>query len=99
MSARSFTIASSEIGVEGGRYMGSSPYTAAAKAARALYKEKKAGKKTAIRFTVRETTRGEDGKTFEYIGMKEQLDQPKEIKRGDTTITVTHVYRVKSCGK
>lgn len=93
---RSFTIETSEIGVTGGRYMAKSPYNAAAKAARMLFREQ-TGKKTKIRFTLRETTRGEGGKVWEYIGIKNALAKPKVIVRGDSEITITHSYSVKSC--
>lgn len=98
MSAtRSFTIDASEIGVSGGRYVSASPYQAAAKATRALYKEKKAAKKSSLRFTLRETTRAGEGGLYTYIGSKEKLDEPRIVERGDVKLTISHIYKVKSC--
>lgn len=93
---RFFTVETSEINVTGGRYKAKSPYNAAVKAARMLFKEQ-TGKKTKIRFVLRETTREGQGKTFEYIGIKQALAQPKVVVRGDSQITITHSYSVKSC--
>lgn len=93
---RFFTVEASEVGITGGRYKAKSPYNAAAKAARILFREQK-GTKTKIRFTIRETTREGTGKTYEYIGVKSALSQPKVVVRGDSQITITHSYSVKSC--
>lgn len=96
MVERTFTVEHSDIGVSGGRYTGSSPYSVAAKAARALFKESKS-KKTMIRFKLRETTQGSDGKIRSYIGNKVKLPEPKVVVRGDSKVTIEHVYRIKSC--
>lgn len=96
-ASRSFTVEASEIGVTGGRYVSAGPYAAASKAARAMFKDKKVGKKTAVRFTLRETTRDGEGGLFTYIGLKEKLDAPKVVERGDTKIVIEHLYKVKSC--
>lgn len=102
---RSFTIDSSEIGITGGRYIGKSPYTAAAKASRVLFREQK-GKKTKIRFTLRETTRESTGKVFEYIGVKNTLASPLVLKdknknpildKDGNPVMLKHTYSVKSC--
>jgi len=96
MPERSFTVEYSDIGVTGGRYVGSSPYSVAAKAARALFKEH-GGKKTMIRFKLRETTQGSNGTIRAYIGNKIKLPEPRIVVRGDSKITIEHVYRIKSC--
>lgn len=93
MSDRSFTVEKSDAGATGGRYISSSPYGAASKAARIILREKKASK---VKLTLRETTRGGKGKEYDYICTKEKLSKPKVIKRGDTEIKITHVYKVKS---
>jgi hypothetical protein len=97
MATRSFTIDASEVGATGGRFISASPYQAAAKAARGLFKDKKAAKMTAVRFTLRETTRAGDGGLYTYIGLKEKLDEPKIVERGDVKITIEHLYKVKAC--
>lgn len=96
-SSRSFTVEASEIGVTGGRYLSASPYAAATKVARAIFKDKKAAKKSAVRLTLRETTRGGEGGLFTYIAIKEKLDEPKVVQRGDAKLVIEHLYKVKSC--
>lgn len=93
---RVFTIEQSEVNVTGGRYTGSSPYSVAAKAARAIFKESSSKKKD-IRFSLKEITRDSPGKVFKYIGIKQSLDKPIIVKRGDTAIEISHKYHVKSC--
>lgn len=93
---RFFTVEKSDVDVVGGRYKAKSPYNAAVKAARMLFREQK-GNKTMVRFTIRETTRDSNGKTFEYIGNKSALSEPKIVVRGDSEIKITHSYSVKSC--
>lgn len=97
MSDRSFTISHSEVGISGGRYVGKTPYAVAAKAARAIFKEYDSKKKPEIRFELKETTRDSKGKVFKYIGVKESLETPIVVKRGDSQITINHKYHVKSC--
>lgn len=96
-SKRTFTVEKSDIGASGGVYVSSAPYTAASKAAAKLFKEDGAAKKSKIRFTLRETTRGEGGKQFQYIGVKETLDAPIVRQIGNTTVEYKHKYSVKSC--
>lgn len=92
---RTFTIDSSEVGVVGGRFSSKTPGSAAAKAGRKLFAEDT--KKKAIRFTLRETTLGSAKKSYTYIATKEKLDSPRTIERGEVKLTITHVYRIKSC--
>lgn len=98
MSTRTFTIESSETNVTGGRFTGTAPYNVAVKAARKLFKDSNVSpKKKMLRFAVRETTRGSTKAVYHYIGERVTLPTPKVFVRGDTTITVTHSYSVKSC--
>lgn len=90
---RVFTVSKSEVNVSGGTYKGKSPYNAAAKAARAIFKESNTKKKE-IRFTLEDKA---SGKSFSYIGVKESFDTPIVIKRGDSQITIAHKYHIKSC--
>lgn len=95
---RYFTIESAEFDLPAnyeGRFQGRSPYTAAAKAARRLFRL--APSKKAIRFVLRETTLGSAKKEFTYIGMKQKLDEPRVIKRSDgTETTINFLYTVKA---
>jgi hypothetical protein len=97
--SRSFTVEKSEIGVTGGRYIGTEPYRVARKVARAMFDAATSAKKKKkeIRFTLRETTEGSKKKVYHYIGMKKSLDKPVVVKRGNTDVTIRHIYHVKSC--
>jgi len=94
---RTFTIDHSEVSVkEGGRFVSNSPWSAAKKAIKQIYKE--GAKKKEIRFTIRETTQGSEGKEFAYIGAKFDLKTPKVVRLGNTEVTYTTDYEVRRCG-
>jgi hypothetical protein len=96
-SNRSFTVIKCSVkcdAAEGGRYKGKIPSQAARKAGRALLKS---SKKRQLKFTLRETTQGSAHKEFTYTATKVKLDKPQTIKRGDSSITVTHQYLVRAC--
>uniref|UniRef100_A0A6C0CR45 Uncharacterized protein n=1 Tax=viral metagenome TaxID=1070528 RepID=A0A6C0CR45_9ZZZZ len=96
-SNRSFTVSKCTAKcdkAEGGRYKGKIPSQAARKAGRALLKS---CKKRQLKFTLRETTQGSAHKEFTYSAIKVKLDKPQIIKRGNSTITVTHEYLVHAC--
>lgn len=106
---RTFTIESAEIKLPEdyqGRFESKTPGAAALKACRRIFKindelqkskSKSKGKKSEIRFVLRETTQNSAKKEFHYIGIKRTLDTPIEIRRGDVTITVKYEYKVKAC--
>lgn len=96
---RSFTIVSAEVAQPANsRYISKTPYRAAGKATRILFRNAPKGKHQ-IRFTLEETTRGSAGKRYTYIGAREELKEPQQIARGDRTITINYVYSVKACGE
>lgn len=92
--SRTFTIEKSENNVEGGHFVSGSPYNAAKKASRKLFKDEKT--KTELRFTLREQTSGSAKKEFQYIAFKHVLSEPRIIKRGNVEIKVGTEYKVKS---
>jgi hypothetical protein len=93
---RSFTVARTDAGKPGGRYISKTPYQAASKAARLLFQE--SGKKAPIRFTLKETTRGSDGKEFKYTATKSKLDKPVVFFKGtEKEYSLEHKYSIKSC--
>lgn len=101
---RSFAIASAEIPLPAdyqGRFESKAPRNAGLKAARRLFEiaaeARKFVNKEEIRFSIRETTAGSKGREFHYIGVKHKLEEPKQIKRGDVTIIVSHEYNVRVC--
>lgn len=114
MMKRSFTIQRTEVKLpEDGtfRYESVSPYAAAAKAARRIFREAENQKlkKKEIRFTLRETTLGSQQKEFTYVATKQKLDTPKPLMvKGVQVMRVTkdgkkepvvyeYSYSVKSC--
>jgi hypothetical protein len=78
--SRTFTIASSCINVEGGRYKSATPVSAAKKAASKLFKKAKDSSKyksiRRITFSIRETTSGSDKNVYEYKANRVKLDKP-----------------------
>lgn len=105
MSAkRTFTIQGSDIGYIGGHYKAASPYNAAKKAAKQLFrlmqKEHKYSKHkndTKVKLLLRETTMGSEKKTFYYEGMIVKLATPKVITRNGVDITIEKEIKIKSC--
>jgi hypothetical protein len=94
---RSFTIDHAEVSVKnGGRFISSGPWNAAKKAIKQIYQE--GAKKKEIRFTLRETTQGSEGKEYAYIGARFKLDKPKVIKFGNTEVKYVYDYEVRRCG-
>lgn len=95
---RSFTVDNCEVKISGStRFLSKTPSSAAAKAARRIFKEVSNPKKEEVRFTLRETTQGSTGKLYRYIGIKKKLEQPKVVSIAGTNVTYTHTYHVKSC--
>lgn len=58
-----------------GLFESTSPYTAAVKAARSIFRKSKT-KKSEVMFTLRECTQGSNKKEFNYTGTKTKLPQP-----------------------
>jgi hypothetical protein len=86
MNPNSYTIESSNIGHDGGRYISKTPLAAAKKVATQLYKlikteskyKKYSGK--SITFTIRKTTSGSNKKVYEYTAKQIKLAKPVEIE-------------------
>jgi hypothetical protein len=102
MSKRAFTIVASDLKLpeHTGRFESKTPRGAGLKAARRLFKEAPPSKRE-IRFTIREITRGSEGKEFTYIGVKRMLEDAVEVKdkNGVVLYTVTHEFSIRSCKK
>jgi len=77
---RSFTILSSCINVQGGKYKSTNTASAAKKAANMLFKKAKSMAKyksiRRITFTLRETTSGSNKDEFKYKASRIKLSQP-----------------------
>ena len=102
-SKRSFTIESATgITIPNDasmRYISKSPYAAAAKATRRLYQiaDKQKKKLKQIRFILRETTQGFGSKTFKYIGVRREYDNPVVVSLNGREVQYKYSYNVKSC--
>lgn len=99
--SRSFTIVKSDVKIpdhpaseQYGRYMSSSPYNAAPKAARALFQH--TSKKT-IRLTLKETTQGSKNNLYTYTAVKTKLDKPVVVSLGNSQVTIKNQINIKSC--
>jgi hypothetical protein len=93
---RTFTIASSCINVNGGRYNSLNPMSAAKKAATQLFKKAKKSRKykslRKITFCLRETTISSDKLEYHYKAARMKLDKPI-IRIIDNKEIVNH-YRI-----
>lgn len=105
VSKRSFTVESASgitIPTDASmRYLSRTPFAAAAKATKRLYKlaDKQKKKPKQIRFVLRETTQGTGSKTFTYIGVREKYEKPIVVSLNGKQVTYKHFYNVKSCVK
>jgi hypothetical protein len=101
---RHFTIQGSDIGFVGGNYKADSPYRAAKKAARALFKKAESEAKFArykntktIKFLLRETTQTSEKKSFYYDGSIVKIEPPKVIVRKGVEISISREIKIKTC--
>lgn len=102
-NCRSFKISESEIGYSGGRYVASDKNTAAKRAGSKLFQKvmndskfSSFKNKSSLTFVLTETTQGSDHKSSSYKVVQHKLDEPIELKKGDTTIMVHYKYTVHS---
>jgi hypothetical protein len=80
-------------GKPAGRFSGSKPKQAAAKALKALLERRKeSGKATSgkYNYSIVECTRGSKCKEYNYVGEKVKLDEPVTVTIGDKEITYRH---------
>jgi hypothetical protein len=92
---RSFTVEHATHGGKGGRYLSTSPYAAAKKAARILFAK---GQVEKLTLTLRETTIGADhAKLFKYHATLHKLAKPVVLKLpGNKTVTKRFEILIKS---
>jgi len=77
---------------EDGRYAGSKPQAAAAKAANQIIRSTPSVKQFEI--TVQETTRGSKKPSFSYLVKTALLAEPREVRRGDAIVTYSRETRL-----
>lgn len=97
---RSFTVVGSNTKHEGGRYISTSPYGAAKKAATQQFKKAKKGT-TEVKLLLKESTNGSDHKTFFYKATRTKLATPTErvvkFKGVETVIRNEYETTLKKC--
>lgn len=101
---RRFTIKSSSISLPrgySGLFESSSPYTAASKALKAIYRKStsSASSSSSVKFVLRETTQNSAHKEYPYVGSKKTLSPPKDTGRKDAKgnpIFAKYKYVIKS---
>ena len=93
---RTFTVVGSSISVIKGRYVSSTPYSAARKAATQQFKKAKADVKK-IKFLLKETTQNSPHKTYFYVATREKLNTPleREIVINGVKKTIKNEYTTK----
>lgn len=80
----------------GGRYTGNNPMQAAKKAFTRISRAGAPGGECTYVFKIQETTQGSAKKIFEYEGIREELEKPQPIKKGDTEYFIRFRSRVRS---
>lgn len=79
---------SKKLSAGGGHYTGNNPMQAAKKAFTRICRSVTDGGSCSYIFSVKETSRGSKGKTFTYRGERVELDEPKELKKGNSTFKI-----------
>lgn len=96
-----------KLSASGGRYGGKAPCQAAKKAYNKFVRNgaknndddddvNEDGMLDVYTFSIKEITRGSPGRVFSYTGYRQLLEEPREIKRGETTYFVRYDTKVKS---
>ena len=80
----------------GGRYTGKNPMQAAKKAFTRICRNCSPDKGCSYVFVIQETTGNSAKKSFVYRGVRKELDEPEEVKKGDTTYLIRFSCEVKS---
>jgi len=84
----------------GGRYTGKNPMQAGKKAFTKIYRASGVSdKKLSYVFSIQEVTSGGGSKVFTYIGVREKLQNPKTVSRGDSSYAVNYTSTVKAYRK
>ena len=96
---RSFTVdalykSGSRLRTSGGRYISTSPASAAKKAFSQYYRNHKRSGAFSLVVHIRETTSGSSHKTFKYRVSK--VAERKEVVRGGETIVYKYITRVRA---
>ena len=99
MESRSFTVESmhkfcKSLGVNGGRYISSTPAAAAKKAFSQYYRNHRISGRLTLQIQIRETTSGSAHKVFKYNVSK--VNQERQVVRNGETITYKYITKVKA---
>ena len=80
----------------GGRYVSSTPSGAARKACSAACRSKAIRGQCTMTVTIKETTRGTDGKTFKYQLKRVKRDKPLVVSRGGVDFKIDYETKIVS---
>lgn len=100
MDKRSFKVSMSSFAVVGGRYISSTPSSAAKKAARVLFRQADSeptpagGKQMMVSFELRETTRGSKDTVFAYKAVREKRTTPTNFIVNGKPFTIKRSYNI-----
>lgn len=101
MDKRSFKVSMSSFAVAGGRYISSTPSSAAKKAARVLFRQADSepvapgsGKQMMVSFELRETTRGSKDTVFAYKAVREKRTTPTNFIVNGKLFSIKRSYNI-----
>lgn len=100
LDKRSFKVSMSSFGVVGGRYISSTPSSAAKKAARILFRQSDngppsaGGKPMTVTFELRETTRGSKDTVFAYRAVREKRTTPTNFIANGKPFSIKRTYNI-----
>lgn len=100
LDKRSFKVSMSSFGVSGGRYISSTPSSAAKKAARILFRQSdtgsvpSGGKPMNVSFELRETTRGSKDTVFAYRAVREKRTTPTNFIANGKPFSIKRTYNI-----
>lgn len=80
----------------GGLYKAKDPRSAACRAFTKLCRSVGSPDSFRCVFSIKETTTGSKGRVYTYVGTRSLLDEPKEMKKGDTSFTIRFSNDVKA---
>lgn len=100
LDKRSFKVSMSSFGIIGGRYISSTPSSAAKKAARILFRQADngplpaGGKPPTVSFELRETTRGSKDTVFAYRAARVKRTDPTNFEVNGKPFSIKRTYNI-----
>lgn len=99
LDKRSFKVSMSSFGIIGGRYISSTPSSAAKKAARILFRQADtttaaSAKSPTVEFELRETTRGSKDTVFAYRALRVKRTLPTTFIAKGQSFSINRTYDI-----